>query len=341
MAFPAGFCVDCKIDDMEEVREVRLRALRWGLEMYQFGKGRFRSDLKAIHTENLQVSSAWRSTGILMRGQVPRECVTFSTVLHADAPIHFRGAVLGSQEMAALRHDEEIELGTRASSRLLAVSVDAALLDREVQALLGSPLEHWRVHERVRVPHPGQYRRLNHTLFRCLDFCLQSPITAHPTGARRLENHLLEAVISSIGCPPVQVLRPQRLYLAKLAEEYLRANADMPVSVGELCGITGINQRTLFLGFQERYGLSPMAYLKMLRLNRARRELLNAGPTTASATVTRLATKWGFFHLGRFSLEYRAMFGESPIETLKRPSGRANGWNPTGFCSEAVGPRRL
>lgn len=325
MAFPAGYCVNCAIDDVDEMREVRLHALRWGLEMYQFGKGRFRSDLKAIHTQNLQVSSAWRSTGILIRGQVPRECVSFSTVLHADAPIHFRGAALDSQEMAALRHGEEIELVTRASSQLLTVSVDMALLDREAQALLGGPLEHWRIHERVRLPHPGQYRRLNHTLFRCLDFCLQSPITAHPAGARRLENRLLEAVISRIGCPPVQVLRPQRLHLAKLAEEYLRTHTDMPVSVSELCGITGINQRTLFLGFQERYGLSPMAYLKMLRLNRARRDLLDADPATASATVTRLATKWGFFHLGRFSLEYRAMFGESPIETLKRPSRRANG----------------
>lgn len=322
MVFPAGFCINCTLDDLDEVR---LHSLHWNLEMFQFGKGRFRSNLRVIHTEHLQVSLGWRSTGILVRGQVPRDCVTFSTVVKAEAPIHFRGAVLAPDEMAALRHGEEIELGTSRGSRLLTVSVDAEMLDRRMTALLGGPLDFWRCHERLRISPERRHDRLNHALVRFLNLALASRVTACPDGVRLLENRILETVISSIGCPPIQVLRPQRLTLAKLAEEYLRTHAGTPVSVSELCGITGINQRTLFLGFQERYGLTPMAYYKLLRLNGVRRELLNAAPVDPNASVTRLAMQWGFSHLGRFSVEYRAMFGESPIETLKRPSGRANG----------------
>jgi AraC family ethanolamine operon transcriptional activator len=336
MAFPAGLCIKCNIDDVDEVRE---HALYWGLEMFQWGKGRFRSDLRAIHTENLQVSLGRRSTGILVRGQGPRDCVMLATVPRAETPVHFRGAVLAGHQIAALRHGEDIEASIHGAAEVLTVSVDAALLDRRMRALLGGSLDHWRRHERLDLADAGRHGRLNQALFRCLDFGLSSEVTAHPDGARRLENRILETLVASVGSPRIQAPRPQRLYLAQVAEAYLRAHADTPVSIGDLCEVTGINQRTLFLGFQERYGLSPKAYLKMFRLNQARRELRRAEPGDPDVSVTRLATKWGFFHLGRFSIEYRAMFGESPTETLRRPAGRTNGTG-TGRVSRRTGSAR-
>jgi AraC family ethanolamine operon transcriptional activator len=38
----------------------------------------------------------------------------------------------------------------------------------------------------------------------------------------------------------------------------------------------------------------------------------------AEENVTAIALKWGFNHIGRFSLTYRARFGESPSRTLLR-----------------------
>ena len=53
-----------------------------------------------------------------------------------------------------------------------------------------------------------------------------------------------------------------------------------------------------------------------LRLSRARRALLSA--RGRSVTVSKIATRLGFFELGRFSVEYRKLFGESPSETLRK-----------------------
>jgi AraC family ethanolamine operon transcriptional activator len=56
----------------------------------------------------------------------------------------------------------------------------------------------------------------------------------------------------------------------------------------------------------------------MLRLSGARLVLLSAHDRCE--TVTEIATSFGFVELGRFSVEYRKMFGESPSETLGRRS---------------------
>jgi AraC-like DNA-binding protein len=46
---------------------------------------------------------------------------------------------------------------------------------------------------------------------------------------------------------------------------------------------------------------------------------VSADPTLR--TVTEIVTEHGFWELGRFSVEYRALFGESPSTSLRRPAG--------------------
>jgi len=58
-----------------------------------------------------------------------------------------------------------------------------------------------------------------------------------------------------------------------------------------------------------------MAYLKTVRLNGVRRALKIADPPTA--TVLGIASRYGFWHMGHFSHDYRQMFGESPSDTLQ------------------------
>ena len=77
-----------------------------------------------------------------------------------------------------------------------------------------------------------------------------------------------------------------------------------------------VSARSLEKIFCERYGLPPVRYLKLRRLHATRRALLRSGP--ADTTVTQIAIAHGFAHLGRFSADYAALFGEPPSETLGR-----------------------
>lgn len=95
--------------------------------------------------------------------------------------------------------------------------------------------------------------------------------------------------------------------------DYLEAHADEPVTPAQLAAVAGVSLRSLFSGFKTCCGVSPMQYLKALRLDRARADLQAGAPDQ----VADVAVRWGFGHLGRFSADYKARFGECPSETRR------------------------
>jgi len=97
--------------------------------------------------------------------------------------------------------------------------------------------------------------------------------------------------------------------------------ADTPeehLNLLELSQVAGVSLRQLQHAFKTYTGMAPTQWLRLRRLNSARRELLSRTPT--QTTVAEVAMHWSFWHLGRFSSSYRALFQELPSDTLKRGS---------------------
>lgn len=97
--------------------------------------------------------------------------------------------------------------------------------------------------------------------------------------------------------------------------EYLRDMETCELTVAELCRISSISARTLEYAFRDMFGLTPKAFIRRKRFHTVRANLLTADPY--ETTVTAIATDHGIRHLGRFAVEYREMFGESPSQTLQ------------------------
>ncbi|TMK48196.1 MAG: helix-turn-helix domain-containing protein [Alphaproteobacteria bacterium] len=106
--------------------------------------------------------------------------------------------------------------------------------------------------------------------------------------------------------------------LVEQAERLALAHIDEPLHISTLCRTLEVSERTLRKAFHKACGLAPCRRLRILRLSRARRALLCADAELV--TVTEIATCFGFGELGRFSVEYRKVFGESPSQTLHRAS---------------------
>jgi AraC family ethanolamine operon transcriptional activator len=100
--------------------------------------------------------------------------------------------------------------------------------------------------------------------------------------------------------------------LVRGVRELIEESPQCPLSVAELCARFRASRRTLQYAFEDTLGVNPSAYMRAVRLDHVRREL------RGSASVTEVATRWGFWHFGNFSSEYRGQFGELPSETWRR-----------------------
>ncbi|MEH2507024.1 AraC-like DNA-binding protein/tetratricopeptide (TPR) repeat protein [Bradyrhizobium sp. AZCC 1578] len=99
------------------------------------------------------------------------------------------------------------------------------------------------------------------------------------------------------------------------ALDAMRGNVGRSWRLTELAAIGGVSGRTLQRQFLSFVGKTPRAALREIGLERARRELLQGTP---DLKIMDVALRCGFPHFGRFSIEYRRRYGETPSQTLKR-----------------------
>jgi AraC-like DNA-binding protein len=111
-------------------------------------------------------------------------------------------------------------------------------------------------------------------------------------------------------------LRTERTSRLRQAAEYVHAFADQAITSADIATAAGMHTRTLQLLMSEHLGSSPTDYVRHVRLDRTRQDLLSAEP--GSVLVSDVARRWGFGNLGRFSAAYLARFGEYPRDTLSR-----------------------
>jgi transcriptional regulator GlxA family with amidase domain len=99
------------------------------------------------------------------------------------------------------------------------------------------------------------------------------------------------------------------------AVEAIRTDPTQPYTPTSLARLAGTSTRTLHDGFRRHLDTTPMAYLRLVRIQRAHAELRAADP--AGTTVTAVAHRWGFGHVSRFAQAYRRTYGRAPGETLR------------------------
>jgi len=97
------------------------------------------------------------------------------------------------------------------------------------------------------------------------------------------------------------------------AEAFLDAHAADVVDLAQLCRATGVSERTLRNAFNDVHGMSPKRFMLHWRLRKAHHALTRGH----QASVTAVATDFGFYELGRFASRYRAVYGRCPSETLR------------------------
>jgi len=145
---------------------------------------------------------------------------------------------------------------------------------------------------------------------------IDGPALDSPIAQAELEDELIARFIMAVDSDDGESESGVRAVPSYLhtAEEYLLANLSRPVTRDNLADVAGVSIRTLSRAFVKRYGTGPMGFLKQRRLDAAYKDL--SGAESGTLSVTDIALNYGFNHLGKFAIEYRKTFGESPSTSL-------------------------
>ena len=298
----------------------------------QLTAGRLNARFVEVSFGDVQVYCEATRQSIHEAGRIRANARGFAIAAEVDGRAVFCGSPLAGGELMVLNAGDELDFRTARTMRTVGLVLPVARLD-ELQAdgvdanapiaacsgIVGA--------ERTAV------ERLRRLLENLLDVFAGYPagkhdvrvphvVTAHAAldeldGALSM---LTPCVSGPAASRPVWIARRR---VVDRAMAYIRANVAEPVTVGTLCREVSVSRRTLQYCFEDVLGVTPLSYLKAVRLNGARRALKARRAGSGSPGIGDIAAQWGFWHPSHFREDYRRMFGELPSVTLRRHATHA------------------
>jgi len=296
-------------------------------ELLAAPKDRFRADLTRIDFARLglQRSDKEGPSVVLSASDARRVPAMFLADAEQQVPLR-NGMELSADELVVHRPGSTNHLQAQGASRLAMMSLSTDDLAAAAVAITGHEIPIPRRTYLVR-PAPGLLARLRALHASACRLARNEPEAwSRPATMKALEQELIQAMVACLADhPSVTAKRDGGSHARVMArfEDFLSARQLEPVYLAEICKAIGASERTLRTCCHERLGMGPIRYLWLRRMTLARRALLRADPMLR--TVTEIATEHGFWELGRFSVEYRALFGEAPSMSLRRPSPASGG----------------
>jgi len=296
-------------DDLAE------QIVEWNVDLIQLRPGSFNGNVTLVNLRGILLLRGAFNQPLLMQALPPPQCITIGCPTPGSDPLLFQGNDLQTGEC--------IMIGTAAS--VAAVSRGAFMpttLSMRTDVWNGAWLDDSKLHSLrgTQLQKPGTEWMSNYLA--AIDWILDS-IEKYPAAVQRAEvrdslaDSLLARINGFVGTlSRVLQKRDARAYrrlAVGRAREYICANITEPIRLAELCKQSGLQARTLEYGFQEIMGMSPLAYVKLLRLHNARKQLRST--IVLMRSVSEIALDCGFWHLSQFASDYKYVFGENPSVT--------------------------
>jgi AraC family ethanolamine operon transcriptional activator len=310
---PSRSCVRLPSFDPNAMRV----ALQGGaIEHLQLGRGVFNGILTHSASDSLRTDWGRYNLPVQAWGGLSRNMLTVGVLVGGEGAWRIQGSAGASGDMVVLAEGGELLINLPNHAEWLAMQVP-----RERLEAAGVPLGDLRGVSAWRMGAlPGD------SVGHLADVApVLAPLEAASVGADVDVETAQEQLFTALLCEwerrralrePAHRLQPsERLRVVRRAEDYIEAQPGALLRIDDLCSAACTSIATLERVFREVFGITPRRYLTLRRLAGVRNDLLNGDP---AHSVTEVATRWGFFHLGRFALEYGQLYGERPSQTRSR-----------------------
>lgn len=275
---------------------------------------------KLMHSPRVQCSRLEFDSAVTMISSVPHGCVSFAISQTSVGRPIVNDHELRPNEIIALHSDEPVSYTCEPNETLFTLTTT---LEHYAQCLDSHPAIDILANRKEHRFQVANFKLIQSAIQAisayAIDVKIPSLKQCDSSKASGIESALLTSLLQALTPVGRSALKtPTRRKVAIEAIEYIHANAKKALCMKALVKQLKTTTRTLHHGFVETFGVTPIAYIRNVRLANVRRDLIrNTWPT-----VTETAMYWNFHHLSRFSKAYHDAYGEVPSETARRHSSK-------------------
>jgi AraC family ethanolamine operon transcriptional activator len=316
-----------RIEHFEDVHLHAASVQAWDQTYSQLSPGQVRSSLCQVEGRNFQFFRERINQRLVQHGQAPRDRVCFALPLSVPGAARLQGREADERSIFILHGGEEFLFHMPQGMDMLSITFDRTTFERTLQdSPWSAEYRQWLRQPVVRVPE-RRLAQCRERLLLLLDRSIGDADSAASLAEDELERDLLEELTCLLADPGFD--RNQRLasspgsYIVGRCHQLTLSQRQAPPTVIDLCDRMRISRRTVQNSFRAVTETTPVNYIRCIRLNGVRRELI--GSRSDELSIGDAASRWGFFHLSHFAADYQALFGELPSRT-RRACGPARTW---------------
>ncbi len=285
----------------------------------QLTPGGFQGTLNIAQFSGLQFTYVRQNQTLQAKGEKSQEDFSFGIAFSTDStPVLAHGRLIKKSDLFGFDPTREVDMIVGKDAGIAIANVNQQVF-RSLAAQMGyEGLDQGLLKQNFAHAHHANFRQLRAYYEQFIEIMRTNPsLLMRSQMSSLMVEDFVPLLINTMGAiAGKKQVKSKTLCcysLIKKAQEIVSSYPDRPLTLKQLCDELGTSSSNISSRFQDVFGLSPMAYLKIQRLNGVRRALKNHDPQTT--TVTELAEHWGFWSMGHFSRDYKKMFGESPSET--------------------------
>lgn len=311
---PSSTIIDTTYHSIEEINEISRAIGREG-EFRQLSKGIITSQWRWLRQGEFSLTSHRADKHIHGCLSPPKGCVAMA-IMAAPCSILVDGRVFENDQVLVIDANSQSDFVSKRESTCYTLTLPESVFAASEQTLVPQMRANGGLAHIWQCPSAG-WSALHAEVTALLRYGSISPQDLW---------HLLSRYVSLIPREPERRREKACLgnrsssFVARRTREYIEDHYPNTIRMEDLCHCTNMSMRTVQRSFSEYFQTSPFEYIKARRLGAARQDLL--ADNASRDSVSQIALANGFTHLGRFAVDYRKYFDESPSDTLAMQAGQ-------------------
>ena len=311
--------MDFRVRSLDDVHDHSLAVSGWEQVYRQMTPGRFESTLVQASAPDFQFFRESINRRVVQSGVSPEGVSSIAVPLQGPLRGTFQGQRVDGYALMLLAPSEDFRFYTPESTHYIGVSLPTDLMEELVSGTIGDAAV-FKLRQNV-LPIPENAGvTLRAQLAPFLDAAERNPDIFAASAAGRLFQDEVTSVLLGLfeaaTCDSHDLTHATYSDIVRRSERFLQEYTDHPVTVLDLCRMLRCSRRTLQTSFQRVANVTPVEYLRSIRLNAVHRLLRST--SAAELLIGDAAARWGFTHLSYFAREYRDLFGELPSQTPRK-----------------------